>query len=83
MFYLMQLKFHNKNIAFTCDDVVHQCCRHAEDTNQQVTDGQVENEEIGDRTHVLAPQHNEAHHSISHHAHNKDEEVGYDEDSGH
>lgn len=74
---------HNSKKGLTRDDVVHQCCGHAKDANQQVTDGQVENEEIGDRTHVLAPQHDKAHNSISHHAHNKDEEVGYNEDSRH
>lgn len=46
---------HNSKKGLTRDDVVHQCCGHAKDANQQVTDGQVENEEIGDCTHVLAP----------------------------
>lgn len=72
----------NSNIH-TCYDVVHQGGGHAEDTNQQVTDGQVENENVGDRTHVLTAQHDEAHHTVPHHARQKDEKVGDGEDGSH
>lgn len=67
----------------TCNDVVNKSGWHAEDADQQVTDGQVENEEVGYSAHVFAPQDDEAHHSISHHTHEEDEEVGGDEDCCH
>lgn len=49
--------------------VVQQRRWHAEDTNQQVADGEVEDEQVGDSAHVFAAQHHEAHHAVAHHAH--------------
>lgn len=72
-----------KNIFLTCYDVVHQCGWHAKDANQQVTDGKVENKQVGDRAHVLAAQHNETHYPIAQHAHQEDEQVGHSEDCCH
>lgn len=63
-----------------CYDVIQECGGHAEDAHQQVADRQVEDEEVGDGAHVLAPQHDEAHHAVAHHAHQEDEQVGHDED---
>lgn len=67
----------------TCYDVVHKCGWHAEDANQQVTDGEVENKQIGDGSHVPAAQHDETHHTIAYHAHHKVEQVGNGEDCSH
>ncbi|KAK0134970.1 hypothetical protein N1851_029214 [Merluccius polli] len=64
--------------VITCDEVVHQCGGDAEDAHQQVADSQVEDEEVGDGVHAAVSQHDEAHQDISHHAQQKDEEVGQD-----
>lgn len=79
------LNFHrNKKVcALTCYDVVHQRGWHAKDADQQVADGKVEDEEVGDGAHVLAAQHDEAHHTVAHHAHQEDEQVGDGEDGSH
>lgn len=63
--------------------VVHQRRRHAEDANQQVTDGEVEDEQVGDGAHIFAAQHHEAHHAVAHHAHQENEQVGDGEDGSH
>lgn len=68
---------------YTCYDVVHQRGRHAKNADQQVTDGEIEDEQIGDGAHVPAAQHDEAHHSVSHHAHHKDQKVRDGEDCSH
>ena len=65
-------------VTLTCDEVVHQRGGNAEDSYQQVADGQVEDEEVGDGAHATVPQHDEAHQDISHHAQQEDEEVGQD-----
>lgn len=70
-------------LILTCYDVVHQRRWHAKDANQQVTDGEVENEQVGDGAHVLAAQHDEAHHPVADHAHQEDEQVGRGEDRSH
>lgn len=67
----------------TCDEVVHQRSRDAEDAHQQVTDSQIEDEEVGDCPHVTVPHNNEAHQAITHHAQQEDEQVGQDEASSH
>lgn len=67
----------------TCYDVVHQRGWHAEDANQQVADGEVENKQVGDRAHVFAAQHDETHHPVAHHAHQENEQVGDGEDCSH
>lgn len=69
--------------TFTCDDVVQQRGRHAEDAHQQVADGKVQDEQVGDGAHVLTAEHDEAHHAVSHHAHHKDQQVGDGEDRSH
>lgn len=66
----------------TCDDVVQEGGGHAEDPHQEVAHGQVQDEQVGDRPHVSAPQDDEAHDSVAHHAHEEDEQVGHDEDGG-
>lgn len=60
----------------TCDEVVHQRGGDAEDAHQQVTDSQVEDEEVGNCPHVTVLNHNEAHQAITHHAWHEDEQVG-------
>lgn len=67
----------------TCYNVVQKCGWHAEDAHQEVTDGQVEDKQIGDSAHVPAAQHDEAHHPVTDHAHRKDEQVGNGEDRSH
>ena len=67
----------------TCYDIVHQRGWHAKNANQQVTDSEVENEQVGDCAHILAAQHDETHHPISHHAHQENEQVGDSEDCSH
>lgn len=67
----------------TCNDVVQEGGGHAEEPHQQVTDSQVQDEQVGDRAHVLAPQDDETNPPVAHHAEEEDEEVGGDEDSGH
>lgn len=42
-------------IALTCNNVVKKSCRHAENPNKKVTDGEVEDEKVGDGAHVFAP----------------------------
>lgn len=79
---LSALKIGKENHV-TCYDVVHQCGRHAEDANKQVTDGEVENKQVGDRAHVFAAQHNETHHPVAHHAHQEDKQIGHSEDCSH
>lgn len=64
----------------TCNYVVKKSGGHAEDPNQEVAHSKVQDEQVGDGPHVFAPQHDEAHHSISYHAHEEDQEVGHDED---
>lgn len=60
----------------TCDEVVHQRCRDAEDAHQEVTDCQVEDEEVDDWAHATVFQHNETHQDVAHHAQQEDEGVG-------
>ncbi len=60
----------------TCDEVIHQCCRDAEDAHQQVTDSQVEDEEVSDCAHTTIFQYDETHQDVSHHAQQEDEEIG-------
>lgn len=79
---LSALKIGKENHV-TCYDVVHQCGRHAEDADKQVTDGEVENKQVGDRAHVFAAQHNETHHPVAHHAHQEDKQIGQSEDCSH
>lgn len=67
-------------IALTCNNVVKKSCGHAENPNKKVTDGEVEDEKVGDSAHVFAPQHNEAHHSISDHTDQENEKVGHYKD---
>lgn len=64
--------------CLTCDEVVHQRGRDAEDAHQQVADGQVEDEEVDDGAHVTVLHHDEAHQDVSHHAQQEDEKVGQD-----
>jgi len=63
-------------LVLTCDDVVDERGGHAEEAHQHVADGQVEDEDVGDRAHVLAAQHDEAHDAVAHHAREEDEQVG-------
>lgn len=63
---------------FTCDEVVHQCCRDAEDAHQQVTNSKVEDEEVGDCAHTTVFHYNQTHQAVSNHTQQKDEEVGQD-----
>lgn len=58
--------------ALTCDEIVHQCCRDAKDAHQEVTDGQIEDEEVDDRPHVPVLHHDEAHQDVPHHAQQED-----------
>lgn len=62
-------------IALTCNNVVKKSCWHAKNPNKKVTDGEVEDKEVGDGAHVFAPQDNEAHHSISDHTDQEYEQV--------
>lgn len=64
-------------------DVVHQGRRHAEDADQKVADGEVQNKQVGDGAHVPAAHHDETHHAVPHHAHQEDEQVGDGEDCSH
>lgn len=68
------------HITVTCYNVVHKRGWHAENANQQVTDGEIKNKQISDRAHAPAEQHNEAHHPIARHARHEDEQVGHGED---
>lgn len=61
--------------ALTCDEIVHQCCGDAEDAHQEVTDGQIEDEEVDDRPHVPVLHHDEAHQDVSHHAQQEDQKI--------
>ena len=63
--------------VFTCDEIVHQCCRNAEDAHQQVTDSQVEDEEVRHRAHMTVFQYNQTHQDVPNHAQQEDEEVGH------
>lgn len=67
----------------TCYNVVYQRGWHAEDANQQVADGEVENKQVGDCAHVFAAQHDETHHPVAQHAHQENEQVGDGEDCSH
>lgn len=67
----------------TRDEVVHQGSGHAEDAHQQVADGQVEDEHVGDRPHLAVLHHDKAHQDVADHAHEEDESVGQDEHGGH
>lgn len=60
----------------TRDEVVHEGCRHAEDAHQQVADGKVEDEHVGDRPHLAVLHHDEAHQDVADHAHEEDEGIG-------
>ncbi len=42
-------------IALTCNNVIKKSCGHAENPNKKVTDGEVEDEKVGDGAHVFAP----------------------------
>lgn len=66
--------------SVTCDDVIQEGGGHAEDPHQEVAHGEVQDEQVGDGPHVFAPQHDEADDSVSHHAHQEDQQVGDDED---
>lgn len=70
-------------VFLTCYEVVHQSCRDAEDAHQQVTDGQVEDEEVGDCAHATVFQYDETHQDVSHHTQQEDEEVGQNVDGSH
>lgn len=59
----------------TCDEVVHQRCRNAEDPNQQITDCQVEDEQVCDCAHASVFQHNQTHQDVPHHTQEEDEGV--------
>lgn len=63
-------------MCFTCNEVVHKGCWDTEDAHQKVTNGQVEDEEVRDRSHLPVLQHNQTYQAISHHAQQEDEEVG-------
>lgn len=69
--------------TLTCDEIVHKGGRHAEDAHQQVTDGQVENEYVGDSAHVPVLEHDETDQGVAHHAEEEDEHVGHDEHGCH
>lgn len=70
----------NDRVPLTCNYVVEKRRGHAENPHQDVTHSEVQDEQVGDGPHVFAPQHDEAHHSVPHHAHEEDEQVGHDED---
>lgn len=74
------LKVTEITVLLTCNYVVKESGGHAENPNQEVTHSKVQDEQVGDSPHVFAPQHDEAHHSVSHHAHEEDQQVGHDED---
>lgn len=48
----------------TWDEVVNQCGGHTEHAHQQITNCQVQDEEIGDRTHVAVPDDHQADKSV-------------------
>lgn len=79
----IKVRWNERIETFTRYYVVHERRRHAEDANQQVADGEVEDEQIGDGAHIFAAQHHEAHHAVAHHAHEENEQVGDGEDGGH
>lgn len=70
-------------VILTSDKVVYKGCGHAEDAHKQVTDGQVEDEHVGDSAHVPVLEHNEADQGVAHHAEEEDERVGRDEHGRH
>lgn len=70
-------------LSITCNEVVHQRCRDAEDPHQQVTDSQVEDEEVGDRAHTMVFQYDETHQDVTHHTQQKDEGVSQGVDGSH
>lgn len=67
----------------TRDEVVHKGGGHAEDAHQQVADGQVEDEHVGDGAHAPVLEHDEADQGVAHHAEEEDEHVGHNEHGGH
>lgn len=67
----------------TSDEVVHERSGHAEDAHQQVADGQVEDEHVGDGAHVPVLEHDEADQGVAHHAEEEDEHVGHNEHGCH
>lgn len=69
--------------TLTSDEVVHKGGGHAEDAYQQVTDGQVEDEHVGDSAHVPVPKYGEADQGIAHHAQQEDEHIGHNEHGCH
>lgn len=77
------LASHPSTAPLTRDEVVHQGGGHAEDAHQQVADGQVEDEHVGDRPHLAVLHHDEAHQDVADHAHEEDEGVGQDEHGCH
>lgn len=62
-------------LSVTCDEIIHQCGRDAENPHQQVAHSQIKDEQIGDRPHAPVLQHDETHQAVSHHAEQEDEEV--------
>lgn len=60
----------------TRDEAVNQRGGHTENTHQQVTDGQVEDEEVRYRPHVAIPDDHQADEPIAEHAQEKHHQVG-------
>lgn len=62
----------------TWDKAVNQCGGHTEDAHQQITNGQVQDEEISDRTHVVVPDDHQADKSVPHHTKQQHQKVRKD-----
>lgn len=62
----------------TWDKAVNQCGGHTEDAHQQITNGQVQDEEINGWTHVAVLDDHQADESVPHHTQQQHEQVGED-----
>lgn len=65
-------------LKITCDKVVHQSCRDAEDPHKQVADCQVKDEEVGHSAHASVFHYDQTHQDVTHHAQQKDEGICQD-----
>ncbi len=64
----------------TWDKAINQCGGHTEDAHQQVTDGQVQDEEISDWAHVVVLDEHQADESVPHHTQQQHQHQQVEED---
>lgn len=69
-------------MCVTCNEVVHQGCRNAENSHKKVAHSKVEDKEVCDCSHVSVLQYDQTYQAIPHHAKQEDEEVGQGQAGG-